>query len=185
MELERARKLAGQIVEQLGPMCEKIEVAGSIRRGRPNVNDIDLVVLPKDGQLNALRERVKRNTRLITDGEENLIVNLTLNGTPGGGTRPTVFQLDVFIARPASTDFFQPLPSNWGTMLLNRTGSTAHNIFLVERAKSLGLRWNPYHGVFGKCPRTGRSGVCLASETEEEIFKVLGLEFVPPEKRER
>lgn len=55
----------------------------------------------------------------------------------------------------------------------------AHNIYLVEHAERQGLRWNPYWGVFDG------SGRCLASADEEAIFKALGLNFIPLEKRER
>jgi DNA polymerase/3'-5' exonuclease PolX len=42
----------------------------------------------------------------------------------------------------------------------------------------MGLSWNPYYGVF-------EQGKCIACETEEEIFRVLGLDYINPEKRER
>lgn len=168
MNLFGARAKAERIVAELAPFCDKIEIAGSIRRGRMFVNDIDLVVLPRAGQTNALRERCKRNSEVVTDGEQNLIVKL-----PG-----IDFQLDVFIARPASTELFEKKPSNWGTLLLCRTGSKEYNIFLATRAQKLGLHWKPYEGIFD-------DELLIASETEEEIFAALKLAFIPPAMRER
>jgi DNA polymerase/3'-5' exonuclease PolX len=52
MELKRAQEIASQVITKLAPYCERIEVAGSIRRRRPFVHDIDVVVIPTNqGQL--------------------------------------------------------------------------------------------------------------------------------------
>jgi DNA polymerase/3'-5' exonuclease PolX len=171
-----AERLAHQIAAALTPFCDQIEVAGSIRRRRPLVGDIDLVVLPKPGQLEALKERCKRNTKVLTDGDQNLIVELKTTGD-----EPV--QLDIFIAKPEVREMFETTPTNFGSLLLCRTGSVAHNIYLVQHAKALGLVWNPYHGVFGP-DGTGRSKL-RASATEAEIFSALKLPFVKPEDRER
>ncbi|GAH36680.1 unnamed protein product, partial [marine sediment metagenome] len=48
MELERARVIANIVVKAIAPYCQKIEVAGSIRRRKPIVKDIDLVVIARD-----------------------------------------------------------------------------------------------------------------------------------------
>jgi DNA polymerase/3'-5' exonuclease PolX len=45
MELQQAQKIASQVIQTLKPFCERIEVAGSIRRKRPFVHDIDLVCI--------------------------------------------------------------------------------------------------------------------------------------------
>lgn len=178
MELSRAQGLAERIVAELQPFCERIEIAGSIRRRRRFVNDIDLVALPKRHQVNALRERVRRNTTLISDGDQALMVRMR-DGT----------QLDLWIASREKRDLFGTTPTNFGSLLLCRTGSKEHNIWLVEQAKRRGLRWNPHHGVFGPWgwPEVKESAhtVLLASATEEEIFTALGLEFIEPERRER
>lgn len=175
--LQFAERVAYQIAAALTPFCDQIEVAGSIRRRRPLVGDIDLVVLPKPGQLEALKERCKRNSKVITDGDQNLIVELTLAGRDGP------LQLDIFIAKPEVREMFETTPTNFGSLLLCRTGSVAHNIYLVQHAKALGLVWNPYHGVFGP-DGTGRTRL-IASATETEIFSALKLDFIPPERRER
>jgi DNA polymerase (family X) len=171
-----AERLAYQVAAALNPFCDQIEIAGSIRRRRPHVGDIDLVVLPKAGQLEALKERCKRNTKVLTDGDQNLIVQLKTTGD-----EPV--QLDIFIAQPEAREMFEVTPTNFGSLLLCRTGSKEHNIYLIEHAKRLGLVWNPYHGVFGP-DGTGRTKL-RASATEAEIFSALKLDFIPPEKRER
>src|SRR5205823_12049549 len=62
LPLAQAEKHAAKILAELAPFCERIEIAGSIRRRRPTVNDIDFVALPHAGKVNALRERILRHT---------------------------------------------------------------------------------------------------------------------------
>ncbi len=186
--LQFAEKLAAKIAAELTPFCDQVEIAGSIRRRRPFVSDIDFVVLPKPGQLDALRERCKRNAKVIINGNQNLIVELTLAGghDPQNINRTLPhqkIQVDIFIAQPETREMFDATPTNFGSLLLCRTGSVAHNIYLIEHAKALGLVWNPYHGVFGRIG-LGKPK-CLASATEAEIFSALKLDFIPPERRER
>lgn len=173
LPLNTAERFAIKIKSELSPFCDRIEIAGSIRRRRPVVNDIDLVVLPKAGREAALRERCTRNARRVqVDGSVTLIVYLPY--PPAG---PEGLQLDIWIANQPTRDLFGGTPTNFGSLLLMRTGSREHNIHLICVAEKLGLKWNPYHGVF-----SGRQ--CVARETEEDIFRALGLAFVPPERRE-
>jgi len=167
MNLDRAIEIAQKIAAELLPFSARVQIAGSIRRLRSEVNDIDIVCLPNDER--GLRARVLKSLpRIIADGKYNLEVELK------GGLR-----LDVFMAAPGQRTLFGDGGCNWGSLLLCRTGSTAHNIHLVETAKKLNLRWNPYWGVYD---HTGR---CMACEAEEDIFEALQLDFVKPENRER
>lgn len=167
MNLNRAMTLAEKFANELSPFCLRLQIAGSIRRQRLQVGDIDIVCLPSDPR--GLRERVlKTHPRVLADGRQNLEVELK------GGLR-----LDVWMASLGQRTLFGDGGTNWGSLLLCRTGSTSHNIFLVETAKRMGLRWNPYWGIYDGM------GHCIACETEEEIFKALKLDFVKPEARER
>jgi DNA polymerase (family 10) len=172
MKSADAWPLAESVKKVLSPYCAQIEVAGSLRRGRDWVNDIDLVLLPKEGQLEPLRARCKQRAKVVLDGRQNLIVELD-------DRHVGRIQVDIFIAQPESRDLLSHTPTNFGSLLLCRTGSTAHNIYLVEHAKRLGLTWNPYRGVFAT------DGSLLASATEEDIFRVLQLAPIPPALRER
>jgi DNA polymerase (family X) len=169
MKLEFAERLATRIVAELAPLCERIEVAGSIRRRRPMVGDIDLVVLPLEGGAEALRARVKRAAKTVVDGQQNLIVELA-NGV----------QLDVFVARREVSGLFGVEErGNFGTLLLCRTGSREHNIFVAQRALARGWKWDPYRGLFDA------SGVWLAGVDERDILERLELGWIEPERRER
>lgn len=176
-KLTLAQRIGEQIASELQPFCERIEIAGSIRRRSEFVNDIDIVALPKEGQREALRERCKRNTHVVTDGDQCLIV--VLPPFTHHGSRIQDLQVDLWIARRPEADLLQSKPGNFGSLFLCRTGSKEHNIWLCQRAESLGLRWNPYAGVFDG------HGNCLAWETEEEILRALDLAWIAPENRER
>jgi len=168
--LDRALPLAEKIVLELTPFCEKIQIAGSIRRQRPDVGDIDIVAIPSHRGL--MRDRMLRtHPRILKDGNSCLIVELAGRYGP--------IQVDLWLASAGHGDLFTPTPTNFGSLLICRTGSVSHNIFLVEHAKRMNLRWNPYWGVFDQF------GKCIASETEESIFQALKLDFVPPELREK
>ncbi len=91
MKLEHARRYAEAIGQALAPFCKRIAVAGSVRRARPFVNDIDFVVLdPKPVEF---RQRACANSTIVKDGPEILIVRLR-DGT----------QVDFYFARrPGAT----------------------------------------------------------------------------------
>lgn len=167
MILSSAWSLAAHIKAELVPFCDQIEVAGSIRRAREHPNDIDIVVLPKAGQEPALRARIFERTTPVSDGPKNLICRLK-DGT----------QLDVFFTHGPITDLFTSEPTNWGSVLLCRTGSKEHNIRLAQRAQQMGIKWETMRGL------VNAEGKVIASKSEEEIFQALNMEFVPPAMRE-
>lgn len=47
MEHQKAKAIADRLLAQIGPYCERIEIAGSVRRGKPDVHDIEIVAVPK------------------------------------------------------------------------------------------------------------------------------------------
>lgn len=169
LKLDYARKYAAKITEALAPFCAKgkIEVAGSIRRGRPECHDIDLVCLPTDVQ--GLRERVMESALEVKCCGEQVFRTILKTGV----------QLDVYFASPGGGDLFLARPCNYGTLLLCRTGSAQHNIYLARRALDKGLKWDPHWGVYDA------KGKCIAAETEEDVFRAIGLAWVNPERRER
>lgn len=165
MNLPEARTLAEAVVAALAPFSERIEIAGSIRRGRPQVNDIDLVILPRDRE--RLLARCKQKCTVLAEGEWNVLLRM-----------PSGADLDIFFARPEGKTLFENEPTNFGSLLVCRTGSKEHNIWLCQVAQRRRLSWNPYWGVFDG-PR------CLACAEEADIFQALSIPYVKPENRER
>lgn len=183
--------LAERIQRELQPFCSRIEIAGSIRRGCAEVGDIDFVILPgmpgSQGQISGveyIKERCKQKCRVITDGKQNFICAMRL---PAGQE----FQIDIFFAHNGVDDLITPQPTNFGSLLLCRTGSKEHNIWLASKAKAMDMHWNPYQGLIagGAWELDGQGskyvgGKLIASETEEEIYEALGLKWISPALRE-
>ena len=117
LELRDAESLARQIKTVVEAHCVKIEVAGSIRRRRLKVHDIDFVVVAKsDAEWQKINETLKHlNAKPNCSG--NSLIKAFLPCPDG------LFQVD----------FYRAKPSTFGIHLLIRTGSADHNMWLVVR----------------------------------------------------
>ena len=155
MKLRDAEKLADQIVQQIRPHCERVEVAGSIRRKKSEVRDIDIVLIPKPLLLHRIIATLQRSmdAKALKHGER--VAQLTIRGV--------------------NVDLYSATEQTWGALLLIRTGSAEHNIKLSKRALSMGMKLS-HKGLI-------QNGKIIAS-TEKEIFEVLDLDYVPAEERE-
>lgn len=141
---------------QTAPGVKEVVIAGSCRRGKETVGDLDILVTA------AADSPVMQHFAHYDE-----VVEIVSQGT----TRATVFlrsgiQVDVRVVAEES----------FGSALHYFTGSKAHNIQLRRRAQQRGLKINEY-GVFKGEKR-------IAGETEESIFRAVGLSFIPPELRE-
>jgi DNA polymerase (family 10) len=144
---------------QQAPGIERLQAAGSLRRCRDTVGDIDLLATVGDA---AAGPAVCRHFTAYPDVAQVL---------EQGDTRASVrlksgLQVDLRVVPSAS----------FGAALMYFTGSKAHNIRLRTLAIERGLKLNEY-GLF-----EGRRAV--AGATEEAVFAALGLAFIPPELRE-
>jgi DNA polymerase (family X) len=135
---------------------EQIAAAGSYRRGKDTVGDLDFLVAASD--VPAAMDRLA-----AFPGVESIIVR---------GETKTSLRLKAGI----QVDLRAVPAESFGAALQYFTGSKAHNIILRGRAKSRGLKINEY-GVF----RGERS---IAGRTEEEVYATLDLPCFPPELRE-
>ncbi|MFZ5509229.1 MAG: DNA polymerase/3'-5' exonuclease PolX [Pseudomonadota bacterium] len=153
--------LAAQYAEALAahlrrlPGVDKVEVAGSYRRMRETVGDLDLIVSGTgDGVMEAFT------------GYDEVREVLSAGPTRASVVLRNGMQVDLRLVPPKS----------YGAALCYFTGSKAHNIALRRIAQDKGLKLNEY-GVF-------RGDRAIAGETEESVYRSLGLPFIPPELRE-
>ena len=152
--LERAQKIADQVIKRLSPYCKKIEVAGSVRRKRPWVNDIDFVLIPDD--LWNLHHEIKGLGQVKVGGSKIMKV----------------------MAGSTQVDFYFADDQTWATLLLIRTGSAENNIRLATLAKNKGWRLAASgDGLFNE------RGERVAGDTEISIYNALGLPYQKPEER--
>ncbi len=149
-----AHDLAEQLRKVRG--VEQVEIAGSFRRRRETVGDLDLLV--SGGDVGAVMEAFTAHTSVASvlgRGETRSSVRLA-NG----------LQVDVRVVPPAA----------FGAALLYFTGSKAHNIELRKLAIENGWSLSEYGLTKGD--------KVLAARTEEEVYAKLGLAWIPPEMRE-
>ncbi|MFJ8666196.1 DNA polymerase/3'-5' exonuclease PolX [Streptomyces sp. NPDC093600] len=155
-----AMDVAEQLVAELSgiPGCERCAYAGSLRRMRETIGDVDiLVAADRSGPFMDALTAFPHTAEVIARGQKKTSVRTT-----------TGLQVDLRVLPPAS----------WGAGLQYFTGSKAHNIRTRELAVRQGLKLSEY-GLFDV-----ESGESVTSETEEEIYARLGLPWIPPTLRE-
>jgi len=157
--LELETMLRRKMAEKLGhpPM---IEVAGSVRRHKQVVNDLDVVVANAHGNILAARWAVEE----ICEEVLRRKYDGTITGAKWHGTR-----IELYVAEEDA----------FGAMLLYCTGSPEFNIWTRRIAKGKGFKLNQY-GVFDLA-----SEERVASASEDEILGVLGIEWIQPQAREK
>jgi len=163
--LAEALAVAEEIKAKLASHCEQIEIAGSIRRRREMVGDIELVAVPKRIK-DLLGDPVpKAKTALDLFFEE-------VNFTPEkNGDRYKAFSYGGW-----KVDLYTPEADRWGLRLLVSTGSRAFNIWMVEA-----LRQRNYRMVGGQVVDGLSRPVPLPAEAM--VFELLDLPYIEPEKR--
>jgi len=158
----QADKIALRLVSHMDD-CKKVkqlEFAGSYRRGRETVGDLDMLVDSKDS--NAVMDHFAKFdeiTSVIVRGETKMSVRLE-----------NEFQVDL---RVVPNDSF-------GAALQYFTGSKDHNVAVRGRAKQMGLRVNEW-GVYDT---SGEEEKWIAGKTEADVYKALNLPYFQPEIRE-
>jgi len=165
MEYIIARQLAESICYKLIPFCERIKIAGSIRRKSKEVSDIDLVVIPK-------RTATKDMFGNVTGWKVNEGFIAQINSWPKIKGEPTgklaVRQLPEGIHLEISiTNEF-----SWGYLLAIRTGPADYSHRLAKRWRKLG-----FEGHDGVLTNDGRP---IALPTEEKLFALLDIPYIEP-----
>lgn len=168
--LDRAEvePLAFKILEAIEPYCVRVEGAGSFRRQKQTVNDLDIVVQLKPIPLYWLQiikvVRSEFGALTVKQGDKLAILNVRFASKQGQGY--------------VQVDLYRADPNTWGILLLVRTGSKEHNVKLCNLAISKGLRLQYSVGL------TDKYGNVVAGRTEEEVFAALGMPYVVPQDRE-
>ena len=160
MEYKKAKQIADSVLEKLKPHCERIEIAGSIRRKKANPNDIEIVAIPKPYDVDLFESGIATVVNQWDKVKGTLPCKYTQRILPEG------IKLDLFFATA----------DNWGLIFAIRTGRADYSRFILATGwVKLG-----YHS---------KNGILTKDETEypvrEEIdlFKLLGLKWIDPQFR--
>ena len=164
--LDDADKIANNLIAHLSGLAgvEKITPAGSLRRGRETVGDLDILVTgnccTNQQQRDAVIDQIVRFPgirEVIARGENKVSFRLRSG-----------MQVDVRLLPPES----------FGAALQYFTGSKSHNVALRQRALKMGYTLSEY-GL-----DSVENGKRVAGETEEEIYSKMNFDYIPPELRE-
>jgi DNA polymerase (family X) len=159
---EEARKIAAYLLQF--PGIERVTPAGSLRRGRETVGDLDLLATGPacaPGQTGPAVEHVAAYPGIhdiIAKGENKVSFHVRHG-----------LQVDVRLLPGAS----------YGAALQYFTGSKAHNVSLRQRALKMGYTLSEW-----ALARLDDESIVVAAATEEEIYAALGMDWMPPEMRE-
>ncbi|WP_030167575.1 DNA polymerase/3'-5' exonuclease PolX [Spirillospora albida] len=158
--VDAAAVVADEIVESLSalPQVERCTHAGSLRRMRETIGDVDVLAASRDPHpIMEAFTALPLVAEVIASGDKKTSIR-TAKG----------LQVDLRVVPPES----------WGAALQYFTGSQAHNIRTREMAVKAGLKLSEY-GLFD-----AESGELIVSETEEEVYDRLGLPWIHPTLRE-
>jgi DNA polymerase/3'-5' exonuclease PolX len=174
--LDRARALAVQVRDELAPFCDRIEIAGSVRRRVSSVKDVELVAVPKlfrnlfgEPNLDAANELDVHVQQLILAGR--LEPRLNSAGVQCMGPRHKRL---VAVRSGIPIDLFCVLPpASWGALLAIRTGPAEYSERLVTVCQRRGLRCEQGRLVDAQ----GRE---LATPEEADFIKACGEPYAEP-----
>jgi DNA polymerase (family X) len=161
-----AARIAEAVLEHVKAHApvHRIEAAGSYRRMRETVGDIDILVTTSDVKATVGAFTSFPSVKEVyAEGEVKSSVLVEYNSYEEGRK---LLQVDLELLNPES----------WGAGLMYFTGSKDHNVHVRTMAQSRGLKLNEY-GIF-------RGDEKLAGDTEEGVYGALGLPWIPPELRE-
>ncbi|ODU24145.1 MAG: hypothetical protein ABS95_02225 [Verrucomicrobia bacterium SCN 57-15] len=167
-------------------VTERVIVAGSLRRRKKEVGDIEILYIPKkhyqhDVEASDLFQSRAR-VRNLTD---HSIVEMIKSGlirprenVLGRTTWGDKNKLAVHVASGIPVDLFATTESAWFNYLVCRTGSAENNIRISAAAQAKGWSWHPYALGF-----TNERGNLVRVESEEDVFRLVGLPYLQPWER--
>ena len=171
---------AAELCRALKPYTERMIVAGSLRRRKPMVGDIEILFIPKF----EMRKLDLLSDTLVSLADEVLSCLLqkqvirhrpNVNGSNIWGEKN---KLAVHGASGIPVDFFTATEANWFNYLVCRTGSAESNMRIATAAQARGWKWNPYGAGF-----TDDRGQLVPVHSEDQVFAHARLTWQEPWER--
>lgn len=171
--------VAAALLHHLSPHCERIEIAGSIRRRKRDIGDIEIVCIPK---LERATDLFGKPTGPSLDSLADGIASYSMSEKVGGGAlerqndgeryiklyeKVVGIQVDLFVVRP---------PAEWGAIYAIRTGSGDFSKKLVTGLRARGYRCEDGRVLDSRNER-------IPCPEENDFFKAAGVQWIPPERR--
>lgn len=182
IQLAHAQEIAQELIEILNPFCYRIEVAGSVRRKKNIVKDIELVLTPNEVNESDDLFGVEK---IITYPIDNFILNnpsfefrLSKDGKRAYGDKNKLLLYESQNYGQIALDIFTANHHNFMMVKFIRTGGAENNKKIATEANKLGMNLRIYESGF-----VDKRGFKYRMDTEEQIYKFLGLEYLKPEER--
>lgn len=179
-DADEACPVAEHLLKLLRPFCERIEIAGSLRRMKDRVGDIELLFVPKmaarqtglfdQEPFNLAQEKIGK---LLASGALEKRPNV--NGQFAWGTKN---KLGLHVESGIPVDLFETTEANWWVSLVVRTGSKETNLALTTGAQKLGRTLNAYG-----CGVTESDGTVIPATSEQHVFELCGVDYLEPNER--
>ena len=174
-------KVAAELCAALKPVCERLIVAGSLRRRKPTVGDAEILYI---GKTEVRQDPADMFASITVNLADEVIASLeksgvlerrkNVNGSEMYGPKNKLMR---HRATGLPVDFFAATAENWHNYLVCRTGPADSNTRICLAAQERGWKWNPYGAGFS------RGAEVRAMESEADVFSFVGLPYEQPEAR--
>jgi DNA polymerase/3'-5' exonuclease PolX len=170
MQYAQALEIAHALIERLSPACERLEIAGSVRRGKAEVGDLELVAIPRIGTVSDLFGTPMQQSLLDT-----ALAGIGIRRLKDG---PRYKQ--IVLPEGINLDLFITDRERWGWIFLLRTGPQEFSHWLVKPRR--------YGGGLPSYLRADegalwRGNQMIETPEERDVFDLLGLPWMEPSER--
>jgi DNA polymerase/3'-5' exonuclease PolX len=169
-----AFEIAERNVAQLSPWCDRIEIAGSVRREKTEVGDIEIVCIPSTVEELGLFGAV---SRVRVPEFAQTVRNLDGRGRLVKGDPETGKYMQVEYPDGLAVDIFTATPRNWGLIYAIRTGSAAYSHKVLAR----GWVKKGFRSADGMLTKGGEE---REIREEKDLFDLIGIPMIEPRNRE-
>ena len=173
MILKQAQGIAEALKADFAPLCERIEIGGSVRRRKPEPNDIELICIPKFAEIGTGQSALFGGETMITENllfdhisEKYFVLKM--------GEKYCQIQIGDMDDIGIKVDVFTATPETWGYIFMLRTGSAEFSKWVVTRLKRRGYR------LEGGAIKKGIDHKIVTMK-EADVFDMLGILYIEPE----
>lgn len=176
-------RVADELCAALQPVCERITVAGSLRRQKPTVGDVEILYIrmteirPDPDDMFATIT-VNLADEVIAELERTGVLERrrNVNGSEMFGPKNKLMR---HRASGMPVDLFAATPENWWNYLVCRTGPAESNTRIATAAQHRGWKWHPYGTGFSRENDEGEREEFTVT-CEEDVFRFVGMPFAEP-----
>lgn len=194
--------VAAELCRELKPYCDRIIVAGSLRRRKESVGDVEILYisklekLPELQQADLLAPPPSPRFLALADARINGLAGFYRQAVTGKQFRTSSFIITHrknsfgsitwgeknkyarHIASGIPVDFFRATEENWFNLLVCRTGSAENNTRLASAYRKLGCEWHPCAAGY-----TNEAGQMIRNDSERAVFANARLHYLEPWER--